>query len=141
MKLLNLIVLLIFIGIFNGSCTMENEAKSETEEMAVDTTPERLLRHAVMFKFQADISADTLSGIENAFAALPSKIPEIIDFEWGLNNSPEGLDKGFTHFFFVTFASEESRATYLPHPDHLAFVALLGNAVEDVMVMDYWASN
>ncbi|MDO1502682.1 Dabb family protein [Winogradskyella maritima] len=38
-------------------------------------------------------------------------------YEWGTNNSPEGLDKGFTHAFFLTFKSEEDRAIYLPHPD------------------------
>ena len=141
MKLSNLIGLLIFAGIFNGACTMEIQSESDAKEMTETKTPDKLLRHAVMFKFKADTPAETLSGIEAAFAGLPSKIPEIIDFEWGMNNSPEGLDKDFTHFFFVTFASEESRAIYLPHPDHLAFVALLGDTVDDVMVMDYWTTD
>jgi hypothetical protein len=39
----------------------------------------------------------------------PMTIPEIHSFEWGTNNSPEGLDKGFTHLFFVTFKSESDR--------------------------------
>ena len=77
--------------------------------------------------------------IENAFSALPSKIPQILDYEWGLNNSPEGLDKGFTHVFFLTFRSESDRAIYLPHPDHTAFGNLLSGHLEDVTVVDYWA--
>ncbi len=98
----------------------------------------RLLRHVVLFKFKEDTPADEIEKIEQEFAALPAKIPQIAAYEWGLNNSPEGLDKGFTHCFLVTFRSEEDRAIYLPHADHQAFVSLLGPAVEDVLVLDYW---
>ena len=83
-------------------------------------------------------TAAEIATIEAAFAALPGKIPQIRDFEWGTNNSPEGLDKGFTHCFFLTFDSEEDRAIYLPHPDHKAFGAALGSSLEDVLVVDYW---
>ena len=38
-----------------------------------------------------------------------------------------------------TFESEADRATYLPHPDHMAFVALLDGHVDDVLVLDYWS--
>ena len=63
---------------------------------------------------------------------------EIKGYEWGLNNSPEGLEKGFTHCFFLSFESEEDRATYLPHPDHKAFGAVLRPHLDDVLVLDYW---
>ncbi len=85
-------------------------------------------------------SADDILKIEKEFAALPSKIPEIIDFEWGIDNSAEGLDKGFSHSFLVTFKSEEGRAIYLPHHDHLAFVEILQPFLDDVLVIDYWAN-
>ena len=101
-------------------------------------TPERLLRHVVMFDFKDSTPADSIDIITSAFAALPDKIAEIYAFEWGINNSPEGLDKGLTHCFFVTFLSEADRAIYLPHPDHQAFVSLVGPYVEDVTVIDYW---
>lgn len=99
----------------------------------------KLLRHAVLFKFKETATKAQIEEIETAFAALPSKIEAIQDFEWGLNNSPENLDKGFTHCFFVSFASEEDRAIYLPHPDHLAFVEIIKPQLEDVLVLDYWA--
>ena len=107
-----------------------------TEEKS--TEPDSLLRHVVLFKFSEESSEEDLAAIENAFAELPSKIKEIHDFEWGLNNSPEGLNKGLTHCFFVTFLSEEGREIYLPHPDHKAFVDLAGPHIEDVVVVDYW---
>jgi len=96
------------------------------------------LRHVVLFKFKASATAEDIEKVETAFLGLPSKIKEIAAFEWGLNNSPENLNKGFTHCFFVSFANEEDRAVYLPHPDHLAFVEVLQPHLEDVLVLDYW---
>lgn len=96
------------------------------------------LRHVVLFKFKESATAKDIAKIEKAFTALPDKIPQIKGYEWGTNNSPEELDKGFTHCFFLTFNSEEDRAIYLPHPDHKAFGGLLGPYLEDVLVLDYW---
>ncbi|WP_297765346.1 Dabb family protein, partial [uncultured Muriicola sp.] len=84
-----------------------------------------VLRHVVLFKFKEGTTKKQLEEVENAFVALKNKIPEIESLEWGQNNSPEGLNKGFTHCFFLTFASEAAREVYLPHPDHKAFGALL----------------
>ena len=47
---------------------------------------------------------------------LPSKVHQIIEFEWGTNISPENLDQGFTHCFLVTFNNAKDRDAYLPHP-------------------------
>ena len=101
-------------------------------------SPERLLRHVVMFKFKADATKEQIKEVETAFAALPQKIDVIHDFEWGTDNSPEMLSKEFTHCFLVTFKSEEARKTYLPHAAHKEFVTLVKPLVEDVMVIDYW---
>ncbi|MCO5724043.1 Dabb family protein [Robiginitalea marina] len=98
----------------------------------------QVLRHVVLFKFRDGTPQEKIREIEGAFSQLPEKIAHIRSFEWGLNNSPEGLNKGFTHCFFLTFASEEDRDAYLPHPDHKAFGALLGPWLEDVLVVDYW---
>ena len=97
-----------------------------------------LLRHVVLFKFKNGTSEADVKKVEEAFTALPSKIPQIAGYEWGLNNSPEGLEKGFTHCFFLTFESEKDRAIYLPHPDHKAFGEVLGPHLDDVLVIDYW---
>jgi hypothetical protein len=55
------------------------------------------------------------------FAELLGEIETIRSFEWGVNNSPEGNDKGFTHVFLLTFDSEADRDAYLPHPAHIAY--------------------
>lgn len=110
-----------------------NDSKAKMADMN-----KKQLRHVVMFKFSEDADPAEIKKVEEAFAALPNKISEISFFEWGINNSPEGLNKGFTHCFFMSFDSEAAREKYLPHPDHKAFVAMLGPLVEDAMVMDYW---
>ena len=98
----------------------------------------KLLQHIVLFKFKDDASAEDVKKIEVAFKALQSQIKEIKSFEWGLNNSPENLNQGFTHCFVASFASEKDRDSYLPHPKHKEFVAMLGPVLDKVLVIDYW---
>ena len=131
----NTFLLLIGFLLLFGCANKTTEAKNNTSSNNMNES----LRHIVLFKFKVSSEAVDIQKIEDAFIALPTKIKEIKNFEWGLNNSTEGLDKGFTHCFFVTFESEADRAAYLPHPDHLAFVALLDGHVEDVLVLDYWS--
>ncbi len=104
----------------------------------VQETNAKELRHVVLFKFNDSASPDNVAQVEQAFAQLPQKIEEIKDFEWGLNNSPEGINKGFTHCYFLTFNTTAQRDAYLVHPDHLAFGNVLGPYLEDVLVVDYW---
>jgi len=105
---------------------------------AGDSGIDRELKHAVFFKFKEDAPAEQITAVEDAFAALPSKIPAIKDFEWGTNNSPEKHDAGFTHCFMVTFDSEAGREEYLPHADHLAFVEVLKPVLDKARVLDFW---
>jgi hypothetical protein len=95
------------------------------------------LRHVVFFKFKEGTSAETLKTITDAFAALPSKIDVIKDFEWGTDVGVENLSKGFTHCFFVTFADAAGRDAYLPHAAHKEFVDLVKPHLDDVCVVDY----
>jgi hypothetical protein len=77
--------------------------------------------------------------VVDAFRKLRQEIPQIADFEYGVNNSPEGLNGGLTHCFLVTFKSEADRDAYLPHPAHKRFVDLLKPHLEKATVVDYWA--
>jgi hypothetical protein len=97
------------------------------------------LVHMVSFKFKEDASKDGIRKVEEAFAALPSKIPQIVSYEWGTNVSPEGLNKGFTHGFLLTFNTAKDRDDYLVHKDHKAFAQIIGPYIADVFVIDFWA--
>lgn len=98
-----------------------------------------VLRHIVLFTFKETSSEDDIQHIIDAFSELPSKIEGIHAYEWGLDNSPENKQHGFTHCFQLTFLSEADRDAYLPHPAHQAFGELLRPHLEDVLVVDYWA--
>jgi len=100
--------------------------------------PGKLLRHCVLVKFKADLTAEQIKESEGAFRGLKSKIDVIKDFEWGTDVSVEGKAEGFTHLFLVSFADEKGRDTYLPHAAHKEFVALVGPRIEKVLVVDYW---
>ena len=99
----------------------------------------KMLYHVVSFKFKPDATPEQIKGVEQAFVGLKAKIPTIKSLEWGTNVSPEKHDKGFTHCFVLTFASEKDRDDYLPHPDHKAFGATLRPIIADVFVIDFWA--
>ncbi len=96
-----------------------------------------MLRHVVLFKFKADTTPEKLKAIEAKFAWMQGQIKEIKAFEWGTNNSPEGLAQEFTHCFLVTFENGAGRDAYLIHPAHKEFVDLAKPSIEKVLVVDY----
>ena len=96
-------------------------------------------RHVVLFKFKADASEEQVRQIENDFSALKDKIDLVQDYEWGTNISPEGLDNGYTHCFFVTFKHKADLEAYLPHPEHKAFIDKLLPILDEATVIDYIA--
>jgi hypothetical protein len=99
----------------------------------------RALYHVVSFKFKETATKEQIKEVEEAFAALPAKIPTITSFAAGTNVSPEKHAKGFTHGFVLTFASDKDRDDYLVHPDHAAFGKLVGPVLADVFVIDFWS--
>jgi hypothetical protein len=107
---------------------------------AENKEPEKVLRHAVFFKFKDATSDEDLAKIVAAFDALPKKIDSIKDYQRGKNISPFGLDDGLTHCFLITFADEAGRTKYLPHPEHNAFVDVLKPHLDKVFVIDYWGT-
>jgi hypothetical protein len=125
------------------SCKDDTNKTLEVQQPEIKKTKkekEALLRHVVIFKFKDDASEEVVQKLNDTFNALPNYIPEIKDFEWGLNDSPENFHQGFTHCYMVTFNSEKDRdSVYTPHPKHQEFVASLQPFVEKVFVVDYWA--
>ena len=119
-----------------GGCHWARSASADASSGRGD------FRHVVVFKF-IDAPEKTVGQIEQAFAVLPDKIKQIRHFEWGRIDSIEGLDKGFTHSFILSFDSAADCRVYLDHPDHQSFVAMVKPLVEagqlEVFVFDYVA--
>jgi hypothetical protein len=74
-------------------------------------------------------------------AALTRSIPGLLDCFAGANSSAEGLAKGFTHGFVMTFRDAASRDAYLPHPEHekvkQKLLALIDGGAAGVVVLDW----
>lgn len=102
--------------------------------------PDKLLRHIVLYKFKDNLKPGEVQQVMDAFAALPKKIKTIVDFEYGLNKSPEGKSEGLTHAFVVTFKSEADRDAYLVDPAHKEYVNVVKDRREKVVVFDYWVT-
>ena len=117
--------LFLLIPIFTVMPESFSEQKNET------------IRHVVCFKFKESAKKTEIERVEKEFSALKDKIPGILSLEWGKNNSPENLNKDFTHCFIVSFKDEEVRKVYLPHPEHMAFVSILKPILDDVFVIDF----
>jgi len=134
-----LVLTLAFFGVFAGVFTLSQTGSVTADEQEVAEKETKMLRHVVMFKFKDESSKEDIQKVVDAFRALPNKIPEIADFEYGTDNSPEKLADGFTHCFLVSFKSEKAREVYLPHEAHKAFVEVLKPHLDKVLVIDYWA--
>jgi Stress responsive A/B Barrel Domain len=102
-------------------------------------TQAKPLRHVVLFKFKDSASKEQVEKLVNEFRGLSKKIPTIAEFEYGVNNSPEGLNEGLTHCFLVTFKTEKDRDAYLPHAAHKDFVEQLLPHLDKAVVVDYFA--
>ncbi len=92
--------------------------------------------HVVLFKTNAAADAAAMGELANALAALPSKFPGIVDYAWGPNVNPEGLDHGYRHGFVMTFESVAARDAYLSHPAHVAVHPIIDAVTDDVLVFD-----
>src|SRR5687768_11782272 len=93
--------------------------------------------HLVLLKFKPAGAGQ----VDRLFAALDGlrKIPGMLSFKAGRNNSPEGLSQGFTHGFVMTFKDAAARDVYLAHPDHEKVKAEFLPLVENVLVFDFEA--
>ena len=98
----------------------------------------RSLYHVVSLKLKSGTTPEQIKSVETAFVALKTKIPGVTSLNWGTNVSPEHHDKGFTHCFVLTFASDKDRDAYLVHPEHKAFGAILHPVMDEVFVLDFW---
>lgn len=126
----------LVLSIFSSVLMLHAQTNSDSKNSAGRS----LLRHVVLFKFKDNADPKGIQSVIDAFKELPGKINFIKDFEWGINNSPENLNQGLTHCFFLTFSSEKERDAYLVHPAHKEFGNILKPYLDKVTVVDYWVN-
>jgi len=96
-----------------------------------------MIRHILLIKFIDSVDQIQLDVVKAMFDDIPTKIDGVESVEWGLNDSPESLNKGYSHSVMMTFSNEQGRQNYLPHPEHIALKEIFVPLVEDIVVFDY----
>ncbi len=96
-----------------------------------------MIRHILFIKFKTDANIGKIQQVKELFLAIPRKIAGVSEVEWGVNDSSEGKNAGYTHVVLMTFADEAGRQNYLPHPEHEALKKEFGPLLEDIIVLDY----
>jgi len=115
----------------------EVAAEKAARKKAKETAKGKRIVHVVALKFKEGVTQEQIEKVCKGFAELKDKIPGIVKYQSGANNSPEKLNKGFTHCFIVTFKNAKARDEYLPHPVHQEFAKGLGEVIADVFVIDF----
>ena len=83
------------------------------------------VRHVVLFKFKPEVDAKRVAELVAAFVALKDTIDVVEALEWGTDMSPEGLQDGFTHCFYLTFADAAARDAHFARGEGFADEASL----------------
>jgi hypothetical protein len=129
--------LIFWIRIKSRKTRKEAIARSRDTLQRMDSSSS-VYRHIVMFAFKSNATPAQVQTVVDAFAALKLQIPSILEFEHGVNESPENLNDGFTHMFTMTFSSREAfEGSYLHEPAHQAFVKGLDGLLEKALVVDF----
>jgi len=107
--------------------------------VAAGTAAEKNVHHMVMFKWKEGTTVEQEAAIATALVGLKEKVPGIVSLTYGKQNSTEGVAtaKGYQYGLSVVFENAAARDGYLPHPAHVAAVAVLKPHLADVAVLDY----
>ena len=95
------------------------------------------IKHIALFKFKEGTTDKQVQQTLDELMELSENVPGIEDYVAGLNSSPEGLNKGYTHGFVMTFTDAAARDAYLPHPDHERVKATVLPLIEEVVIFDF----
>jgi len=100
-----------------------------------------MIVHMVLLKIRRDVPPAQVERVFASIGALQRDIPGILAYSWGAYSSPEGMQRGYTHGFCMTFQDAQSRDAYLPHPLHEKVkedvLAILEGGIEGVLAFDY----
>jgi hypothetical protein len=100
-----------------------------------------MITHMVLLRIRKDAPRKDVDRIFHELALLKEKVPGLLSFSGGPYSSPEGMEKGFTHGFCMTFRDAAARDVYLPHPEHervkKLVLAALDGGLDGVVAFDY----
>lgn len=96
-----------------------------------------MIRHILFITFNDDALPSEIDVVRGFFLHIPLLVNGVTRVEWGINDSPENINAGYTHCVLMTFADEAARQHYLPHPVHLALKSTFYSILRDIIAFDY----
>lgn len=100
-----------------------------------------MITHMVLLRVREDVPRATVERVLGEIGALKARIPGILGYASGPYSSPEGLHRGYTHGFCMTFRDAAARDAYLPHPEHErvkeSVLSILDGGVDGVLAFDF----
>jgi len=100
-----------------------------------------MIVHMVLMRVRRNVQMMEVQRAFAALAGLQRQVPGILGFSCGPNNSPEGLERTFTHGFTMGFKDAPARDAFLRHPEtHRVrglLLSVLEGGVDGLLVFDY----
>ena len=96
-----------------------------------------MILHIALAQFKPSTDPALIKKFFEDIGGLRHDVPGIVNYSWGVNDSPEGLSQGFTHALTMTFRDAQVREAYLNHPKHLALKQAALPHVGNIVVVDY----
>ena len=95
------------------------------------------VKHIALFKFKEGTAQEQIDQAFDQLLELSESIDGIEDYVGGMNNSPEGLNQGYTHGFVMTFTHAAARDGYVKHSDHDRVKTAIMPNIESLVVFDF----
>lgn len=96
-----------------------------------------MIRHILLIAFVSDITSENLNRVREGFLGIPAVVDGVSGVEWGVNDSTENKNAGFTHSVLMTFLDESALHRYLRHPEHEKLKEIFRPFTRDIIVFDY----
>ena len=95
------------------------------------------VKHFGMFKFKDGVTADQIDHCFDEMRGMVGKINGLLEVHCGpYDDNEEHLNEDYTHGFVMSFDSQSSRDTYLPHPEHERVKDIVIPCLDKVIVFD-----
>lgn len=87
-----------------------------------------MIRHIVLVKAQGDAAGAQLELAFRRIGRVVDRLTGALSIAYGPSNSPEQLERGYTHGLVIDFTDAQALHRYAVDEDHVAAGALIGQA-------------
>jgi len=99
-----------------------------------------MIRHIVLAQIRPDVDEAAMADLFAELRTIVDLVPGIGAIHAGRSESPEGIERGYTHGFTVDFDGWAALAAYQAHPAHRAvgarLVSYTQGGIDGICVLD-----